>query len=106
MQQADATGPKYATRYKRVENDPDDMVKYEQTLDTEYTAGADGENVIILLGLAGIGARIIQIERELKPIFRTDYSFNANAGQINLLNGVTMAAGETLFIIYAILITE
>lgn len=106
MQQANATSLKYATRYKRVENDPDEMVKYEQTLETQYTAGSDGENLIILLGLAGIGARIVQIERELKPIFKADYSFNANSGQINLLNGVTMAEGETLFIIYAILITE
>jgi len=98
---------KYATRFKKVYDppNPDDMIKYEQTIPWTYTAIADGETVIIIPELIG-AERIVQIEKETKPMFETDFSFNNNTGQITLLNGITMAKDESLFILYALLITS
>ena len=93
----------YATRFKKTTNQ-NNVIKYEQVLDIEYQAGADGENVIVLTAL--IGMRIVQIEREIKPLYAADFSFNSYNGQINLLNGVQLSAGETLFIIYAKIVIE
>lgn len=98
MQRSDASGEKYATRFRQATNE-DVMVKYESTEEWQYTAGADGETVAVIPAL--VGMRVIQIERELKPMFSNDWGFNANSGQITLLNGVSMAFGETLFILYA-----
>jgi hypothetical protein len=98
---------KYATRFKKLyypENE-DPMIKYEQVIPWEYTASTDGETVIIIPELVG-ALRLTQIEKEIKPIKEADYSFNSSSGQINLLNGVSMAAGETLFILYVKLVTS
>lgn len=97
---------KYATRFKKIFDPPNEdlMVKYEQLLEWQYTAAAEGETVIIIPDLIGV-ERIAQIEKEIKPLFTADYSFNTNTGQITLLNGVEMTPGETLFILYAVLIT-
>lgn len=103
MQRADANILKYATRYRQAVNGSD-MVKYEQTLEHQYTAGADGETIAVIPGL--IGVRVIQVEREIKPIYDSDYAWNSNSGQLTLLNGVSMAYGETLFILYALTVVE
>ena len=96
----------YATRYQKIyfPANPDAMIKYEQVLEYQYIAAADGETIIIIPTLIG-SLRIIDIEKEIRPINLANYSFNSNTGQINLLNGVAMAAGETLFITYVLLIT-
>lgn len=106
MLQSNQSDIKYATRFKKIYNppNPDDMIRYEQPLEYQYTAAADGETVIILPAL--IGNRIVQIEKEIKPVFTANYTFNPNNGQITLLNGVVLDAGESLFIIYAVLITS
>lgn len=91
----------YATRFKKLtdnENE-DDMVKYEQTLEWQYIAGADGETVIIIPELIGI--RIVQIEKSIQPLLKANYTFNKNTGRITLLNEVSMSAGEPLYILYA-----
>ena len=93
----------YATRFRKTTNQ-DNVIKYEQNLEYQYTASADGENIIVINSL--IGMRVVQIEREIKPIYTTDYSFNSFNGQINLLNGVQLSSGETLFIIYAKIVIE
>ena len=97
----------YATRYKKIytQVNPDNMIYYEKVLQVQYTAAVDGETVIILSGLIN-ALRITQIEKEIKPMFTSDFSFNATNGQITLLNNVSMAAGESLFILYAVLITS
>jgi hypothetical protein len=94
---------KYATRFRQTTNE-NNVSKYEQTFNTEYRAGSDGETIIILNSL--IGTRVVQIEREIKPIYASDYSFNTFTGQITLLNSVQMGINETLFIIYAKIIIE
>lgn len=97
---------KFSTRFKKVYNpiNPDDMIRYEQVLETQYTAVNDGETVVILSEL--INMRVVQIEKEIKPMAMSDFGFNTNNGQINLLNGVTLSAGESLFILYSKLITS
>jgi hypothetical protein len=107
MLQSNLNNTIYATRYQKIFNppNPDAMIKYEQVFEYQYTAAADGETIIILSALIG-ALRIIDIEKEIRPINIANYSFNSNTGQLNLLNGVAMAAGETLFITYALLITS
>jgi len=96
---------KYATRNQTVGNNInlEDMY-YEQNIGIDYTAASDGETVIIIPELAN-ALRIVQLEKEIKPVLVANFSFNSPAGRINLLNGVTMSTGQTLFIIYAKLIT-
>jgi len=106
MLQSNLSNEKYSTRFKKVyfPLNIDDMIRYEQVLETQYTAVNDGETVVILAEL--IGARVVQIEREIKPMAMTDFGFNVNLGRINLLNGVALSAGESLFILYSKLITS
>ena len=79
-----------------------------QTIDaTSYTAVADGETVITPLTSIGgsmIGYDIIQVEKEIKPMLKTDYNWNKTTGQLTLLNGISIGTGETLYIIHSILI--
>jgi hypothetical protein len=69
---------------------------YQKTSSTSYTATADGESVITFIALQG--KDILQIEREIKPLLTTDYSFNKTTGVLTLIN--SLSAGETLFILY------
>lgn len=107
MLQSNLAITKYATRFKKVYNppNPEDMIKYERVLPVEYTASSDGETSFILTDLVD-ALRIVQIEKQIQPVTEDDYSFNPNNGQVNLLNGVSLSAGETAFIIYAKLITS
>ena len=77
---------------------------YEQITETTYTAGADGENVMALEDIDGnpLGnVRIVQIEKETKPIPPTAYLYNANTSVLSLLPGYEMYGGQTLFILSA-----
>lgn len=103
MQKADANGVKYATRHRQTTNE-DNMIKYEQNLEYQYTVASDGETIIVLPAL--VGMRIVQIEREIKPLLSGEYSFNAFSGQITMLGGVQLSEGETLFILYAQIVTS
>lgn len=107
MLQSNLGNELYATRFKQAYNtlNPGDMPKYERILETQYTAAADGENIILIQALIG-ALRIAQITKEIKPMYLPDYSFNPNSGQINLLNDIYLSKDETLFILYAVLITS
>jgi hypothetical protein len=102
-QQTAAGSVKYATRERTTTND-ENMKYYEQVLEDQYTSAADGETVIVRTPL--IGNRIVQIEKEMKPLYETDFLFNPSTGTITLQNGVTVDNGQTLFILYAIVITS
>lgn len=108
MLQSNLSFDKYATRFKKIyypENE-NPMIRFEQVLSYTYTAAADGESVIIIPAMIG-ALRITQIEKEIKPLDGTvDFGFNSSNGQTNLLNGLTLAAGEKLFYLYAVLITS
>jgi hypothetical protein len=80
---------------------PFDM--YLKTASTSYTSNVDGITVITLVDENGgsmIGNDIVQIEREIKPLFAADYVWNKNQGQLTLLNGVTLDSNQTLFVLY------
>lgn len=72
---------------------------YTQTLQYQYTATTDNETLIGLSAL--IGKTIIQIEKEIKPLFTSQFTFNTTTGQTQLLNGTKLDAGESLFILYS-----
>lgn len=82
---------------------------YEQMIETIYTAGADGESVIALTKIDGttpLGTvRIVQIEKETKPIPPAGYIYNPTTSILTLLPGYEMYAGQTLFVLYAQTIT-
>jgi hypothetical protein len=76
------------------------QVKYEQILPLEYTALADNETEIYLPDM--IGCRVVKVERNIKPL--VDYEYDDIAGKMKITNG--LGAGETLFILYAKIITQ
>jgi hypothetical protein len=94
---------KYCTR-ERTNTNEENMKYYEQTLEDQYTSSADGETTIVRAAL--IGNRIVQIEKETKPLYDTDFLFNPSTGTITLQGGVTVDNGQTLFILYAQVITS
>ncbi len=102
-QQTAAGTVKYATRERTTTND-ENMKYYEQNFEDQYTSAADGETVIVRTDL--IGNRIVQMEKETKPVNISDFLFNPSTGTITLQNGVTLDNGQTLFIIYAVIVTS
>jgi PKD repeat protein len=101
LKQTNAGLLKYATRERTTTNE-ENMKYYEQILEDQYMASADGETVIVRPAL--IGNRIVQIEKEIKPLYDADFLFNPASGSIALQGGLTLDAGQTLFIIYAVII--
>lgn len=101
--QANLSNLKFATRERTSTNEAN-MIKYEQSLTTDYTSNADGTTVVTLPAL--IGSRIIQIEKEIQPLADANYTWNPSSGILTLLNGITVDSGQTLYIIYAVLITS
>lgn len=95
---------KFATRDRTITND-NKMVKYEQNFPTEFTSNLDGTTVIPLSGLIPAGARIVQIEKEIKPLKSNQWTFNPSSVVLTLI-GTTADNGQTLFIIYAVTITS
>lgn len=86
---------------------PAQVSQYSVTYSTSYTSTTDGVTVLTPLDINGndlIGADIVQIEKEIKPMVSADWSFNKITGVLTLLNGNTVDDGMTLFIIYRRLI--
>jgi len=86
---------------------PAQVSQYSITYSTSYTSTIDGVTTLTPLDINGhdlIGADIVQIEKEIKPMVAADWSFNKVTGILTLLNGNTVDEGMTLFIIYRKLI--
>ena len=106
MLQSNLSNIKYATRSADASAyQNDNMIKYEANYEYQYTAAADGEDTVIIPDLVG-ALRVLHIVNEIKGMAVTDFSFNSNTGQINLLNGITLTGGQTLFIIYVNMVTS
>ncbi len=106
--QAVAGGP--ADNYFQPDNpNPETMVKYQQTGEVQYIA-AGGESSMTPVDDDGNAvlkdSEIIQITKEIKPLYKADFSLNVNDGMITLNNGIVMGPGETLFIIFGKIITS
>jgi len=77
---------------------------YTVILSTSFTSNQDGITQVTPLDINSnnlIGYDIVQVEREIKPLFNTDWSWNKATGVLSLLNGKTIDAGESLFILYS-----
>lgn len=72
--------------------------QYVQTFQSQYTAPNDNITEVVLPEL--IDQNIIQIQREIKPLLFSEYTFDKDSGTINLLNG-GLVQGESLFILYS-----
>ena len=87
--------------YQPPNTNPDDMIKYEETLSAEYTA-AGGETSIILSDLIGYHG-IVLVNKEIKPLLTSDYTVNVNNGQLTFLNGIVLNQGELIKVIYTVM---
>jgi hypothetical protein len=76
---------------------PNSGSMYMQPLSTYYTA-TGGESYIILNAL--IGCNIVQIEREIKPMLPSEFTFDSATGKISFTSAV-LSGGETIFLIYS-----
>jgi len=78
---------------------PPNMAQTIKPIGVSYTATTDGESVVTLTELQGAES-IVQIEKELKPLKTSEFVADLTAGTITLVGDKSLAAGETLFIIY------
>jgi hypothetical protein len=77
---------------------------YTINLSTAFTSSQDGITQVTPLDINSnnlIGYDIVQVEREIKPLFNSDWSWNKATGVLSLLNGITIDAGQSLFILYS-----
>lgn len=79
------------------------------TLATSFTAGAPDTVSATIVDINGnliTGCDIIQVEKEIKPLKANEYVWNSATSTITLLGGLTLDAGESLFILYSKTVTE
>jgi hypothetical protein len=88
------------------DNNTDMGILYSEAFDAEYKSNADGTAAINLAGIIPIGAKIIQIEKEIRPIEAVNYLWNPASAFLTLLNGITVDNNQTLFILYKVLQTS
>ncbi|HWB93508.1 MAG TPA: hypothetical protein VG605_16725 [Puia sp.] len=87
-------------------NQTEDM--FSDVNSTSYTSNQDGVVLITPIDKDGnsmAGYDIVQIEREIMPLFASQWSWNKAQGILTLLNGTTLDAGMSLYIIYKKLVT-
>lgn len=101
--QSNLATSKFATRDRTNTNDAN-MVKYEADYQTEYVSNQNGTTVVTVPDL--VGMRVVALILEIKPVVSANWSWNPSAGILTLLNGVTIDDEQTLFILYADLITS
>lgn len=87
-------------------NDNTMGIFYSEAFEAEYVSNSDGVTGINLAGIIPVGAKMVQIEKEIKPISTNDYLWNPSSVFLTLLNGVTVDNGQTLFIIYKVIQTS
>lgn len=109
--QSNLAPKKFATRggvgLSSVPNNPTDMgIKYSEVFEAEYLSNADGTTGINLAGILPVGAVIIEIEKEVRPIETANWIFNLTSLFLTLQNGVTVDNGQTLFILYKVIQTS
>lgn len=84
-------------------NNYNQPMQYQKSYSTSYTATADGEKTISLPQLAG--KDILQIEKEIKPLKATDFTWNKTTAVLVLGDDFTMYANETLYILATEIVT-
>jgi len=81
---------------------------YPDVNNTSYTSNSN--NVVLITpqdkdGNSMAGVDIVQIEKEIKPLLASQWSWNKAQGILTLINGTTVDNGESLFIIYKKMVT-
>lgn len=71
---------------------------YKDPLNAQYVATSDGETVITITALQG--NEIISVTKEVKQLLTSEYIFDAIAGTVTLVGGLSLAEGESLFVLY------
>jgi hypothetical protein len=77
---------------------------YQMVYNTSYTCASDGQTAMSPLDIFGsslLGFDIVQVTMELKQLTSTQYSWNKSTGILTLISGLSMSAGQTLFILYS-----
>ena len=109
MLQANDIPVKYATRAKNPTNF-DNMIYYSEDYPYEYEITADGETTVSLPGIP-VGAEIVQVELEIKPLRAQQWTWNGTSRILTLGYPVVAPtdpryvetyAGQLLSIIYKI----
>ena len=73
------------------------ITMYVEPINFNYTATVAGETVITIPELQGLN--VVTITHEIKQLLPSQYVFNSKLGTITLLNGLSMAPGETMFVL-------
>ena len=76
---------------------------YKDVREKQYTSNTSNLSTVTITDL--IGCEIITIEKEIKPLLISEYTFNSVSGTIALV-GITLDKNETLFILYKKLVTS
>ena len=76
---------------------------YKDVREKQYTSNTSNLSTVTITDL--IGCEIITIEKEIKPLLTSEYTFNSASGTITLV-GTTLDTNETLFILYKKLVTS
>ena len=95
--------PGYKPPPRPIFNPPTTSSMYSQTSSTEYLSNADGTTIITLLDKDGnsmIGCDLVQVEKEIKPLGKSQWSWAKSTGILTLLSGTTVDNGQTLFVLY------
>ncbi|CAB4126253.1 hypothetical protein UFOVP153_60 [uncultured Caudovirales phage] len=83
-------------------NPPGGTSMYIKPLSLDYTASG-GETVITIVELQGMNVQ--QIEREIKPLKKSEFIFDQLTGTITLVGVDPLGEGEILFILYTQTVT-
>jgi len=82
-------------------NPPTVPSMYQKTSELSYVAPTDNVTDITLTSLQG--KNILQIIKNIQPLFAADYSFNTTTGVLHLIT--PLSKDEALFILYTEMIT-
>lgn len=78
------------------------------TSQTEFISGANGTTVIPLLdenGNSMIGKTVVSVEKEIRPLRKSEWLWNPVTGVLTLMNGAVVDKDETLFVLYTQTVT-
>ena len=78
------------------------MGQYYDTRAASYTATVDGETVAAIILTQG--AIAVRATLEVKDLLDSEYIFNSTAGTWTLVAPKKMAKGQTLFVLYKVLV--
>lgn len=93
MQLSKTQDRKYATRETTPTNE-DNMLYYSEDFPEDYTIVTNGENVISLPDIP-VGAKIVRVDLETKPVALANYNWNPTSRVLTLVAGPTQSEGDS-----------